>query len=107
MTVPKNSMMPMSGISIAFGREIVGPAILPALKLAKEGKFRWETMEDVWCGLVVKAVCDRLQLVVKTGIPYVWRNERGSVIDSLKKEWEGVKLMEELVPFFQTLKLSF
>lgn len=39
-------------------------------------------------------------------IPYVWRNERGSAIDSLKKEWEGVKLMEELVPFLQTLKLS-
>lgn len=38
----------------------------PALKLAKEGKFRWETMEDVWCGLVVKAVCDHLQLVVNT-----------------------------------------
>ncbi|KAJ0913237.1 putative UDP-arabinopyranose mutase [Helianthus annuus] len=46
------------------------------------------------------------KLGVKTGIPYVWRNERGSAIDSLKKEWEGVKLMEELIPFFQTLKLS-
>ncbi|PWA48130.1 reversibly glycosylated polypeptide family [Artemisia annua] len=88
-----------------FDREIVGPAILPALKLAKEGKFRWETMEDVWCGRV-KAVCDHLQLGVKTGIPCVWRKERGSAIDSLKKEWEGVELMEELVPFFQTLKLS-
>ncbi|KAM0056679.1 putative UDP-arabinopyranose mutase [Helianthus debilis subsp. tardiflorus] len=106
LTVPKNSLMPMSGINIAFDREVVGPAILPALKLAKEGKFRWETMEDVWCGLVVKVVCDHLQLGVKTGIPYVWRNERGSAIDSLKKEWEGVKLMEELIPFFQTLKLS-
>ncbi|KAI3746076.1 hypothetical protein L6452_08497 [Arctium lappa] len=70
LTVPKSTMMPMSGINIAFDREMVGPALLPALKLAKEGKFR------------------------------------GSAIDSLKKEWEGVKLMEELVPFFQSLKLS-
>ncbi|KAJ9552855.1 hypothetical protein OSB04_016900 [Centaurea solstitialis] len=106
MTVPLKSMMPMSGINIAFDRELVGPAMLPALKLVQEGKVRWETMEDIWCGLVVKVVCDHLQLGVKSGVPYVWRNEKGSAIDSLKKEWEGVKLMEEVVPFFQTLKLS-
>ncbi|PWA47742.1 reversibly glycosylated polypeptide family [Artemisia annua] len=56
-----------------------GTTVLTALKLAKEGSLdgkQWKT------------------------------NERGSAIDSPKKEWEGVKLMEELVPFFQTLKLS-
>lgn len=63
-------------------------------------------MEDIWCGLVVKTVCDHLQLGVKSGIPYVWRNEKGSAIDSLKKEWEGVKLMEDVIPFFETLRLS-
>ncbi|KAI3735747.1 hypothetical protein L6452_15258 [Arctium lappa] len=106
LTVPLKSMMPMSGINIAFDRELVGPAMLPALKLVKEGKVRWETMEDIWCGLVVKVVCDHLQLGVKSGVPYVWRNEKGSAIDSLKKEWEGVKLMEDVVPFFEALKLS-
>lgn len=106
MTVPLKSMMPMSGVNIAFDRELVGPAMLPALKLVKEGKVRWETMEDIWCGLVVKRVCDHLQLGVKSGIPYVWRNEKGSAFDSLKKEWEGVKLMEDVVPFFETIKLS-
>nr|XP_043632081.1 probable UDP-arabinopyranose mutase 5 [Erigeron canadensis] len=106
LTVPLKSMMPMSGVNIAFDRELVGPAMLPALKLSKEGKVRWETMEDIWCGLVVKTVCDHLKLGVKSGIPYVWRNEKGSAIDSLKKEWEGVKLMEDVVPFFQSLTLS-
>lgn len=106
MTVPLKSMMPMSGVNIAFDRELVGPAMLPALKLVKEGKVRWETMEDIWCGLVVKTVCDHLKIGVKSGIPYVWRNEKGSAVDSLKKEWEGVKLMENVVPFFETLKLS-
>ncbi|KAF5795632.1 putative UDP-arabinopyranose mutase [Helianthus annuus] len=106
LTVPLKSMMPMSGVNIAFVRELVGPAMLPALKLVKEGKVRWETMEDVWCGLVVKTVCDHLKLGVKSGIPYVWRNEKGSAIDSLKKEWEGVKLMEDAVLFVETLRLS-
>ncbi|KAI7755834.1 LOW QUALITY PROTEIN: hypothetical protein M8C21_024091, partial [Ambrosia artemisiifolia] len=102
MTVPLKSMMPMSGVNVAFDRELVGHAMLPALKLVKEGKVRWETKEDVCCGLVVKTVCDHLKLGVKTGIPYM--NEKGSAI--LKKEWEGVKLMEDAVPFFETLRLS-
>lgn len=106
LTVPLKSMLPVSGVNIAFDRELVGPAMLPAFKLLKEGKVRWETMEDIWCGLVVKTVCDHLKFGVKSGIPYVWRNEKGSAIDSLKKEWEGVKLMENVVPFFESLTLS-
>lgn len=106
LTVPARTMMPISGINVAFDRELVGPAMLPALKLACEGKFRWETMEDVWCGMCVKVVCDHMGMGVKSGLPYVWREERGDAVQSLKKEWEGVKLMEEVVPFFQGLRLS-
>ncbi|KAI8539468.1 hypothetical protein RHMOL_Rhmol09G0185500 [Rhododendron molle] len=106
LTVPARSMMPLSGINIGFDRELVGPALLPALMLAGEGKFRWETMEDIWCGMCVKVVSDHMGLGVKTGLPYVWRKERGDVVESLKKDWKGVKLMEEVVPFFQSLKLS-
>ncbi|CAA3022851.1 probable UDP-arabinopyranose mutase 5 isoform X1 [Olea europaea subsp. europaea] len=106
LTVPSRTMMPVSGINIAFNRELVGPALLPAFRLAKEGNLRWETVEDIWTGMCVKVVCDHLRLGVKSGLPYVWRKERGNAIESLKKEWEGVKLMEDIVPFFQSLRLS-
>lgn len=106
LTVPVRTMMPMSGINIGFNRDLVGPALLPALRLGREGKFRWETVEDMWSGMCVKVVCDHLSLGVKSGLPYVWRKERGDAIESLKKEWEGVKLMEEVVPFFQSVRLS-
>ncbi|KAI3855175.1 hypothetical protein MKX03_033255 [Papaver bracteatum] len=106
LTVPKSSLMPMSGINVAFDREMIGPALVPGLRLASEGKVRWETMEDIWCGLCAKVVIDHLNLGVKSGLPYVWRNESGNAVESLKKEWEGMKLMEELVPFFQAVKLS-
>ncbi|KAG8648353.1 hypothetical protein MANES_09G183700v8 [Manihot esculenta] len=105
MTVPARAMMPISGINIAFNRELVGPTLLPALRLAGEGKLRWETMEDIWSGMCVKVVCDHLGLGVKSGLPYVWRKDRGNAIESLKKEWEGMKLMEEVVPFFQSVRL--
>ncbi|MBA0752297.1 hypothetical protein Gogos_001143 [Gossypium gossypioides] len=106
LTVPARTLMPISGINIAFNREVIGPALLPSLRLGGEGKFRWETMEDIWSGMCVKVVCDHLGLGVKTGMPYVWRNDRGDAIASLRKEWEGVKLMEEVVPFFQSVRLS-
>lgn len=105
MTVPFKALMPVSGINMGFDRELVGPVLIPGLRLAGEGKFRWETMEDIWCGLCVKVICDHLGLGVKSGLPYVWRNERGNAIESLRKEWEGVKLMEEVVPFFQSVRL--
>ncbi|PSR98850.1 UDP-arabinopyranose mutase [Actinidia chinensis var. chinensis] len=106
LTVPARTMMPVSGINIGFDRELVGPALFPAMRLAAEGKLRWETVEDIWCGMCVKVVCDHMGIGVKSGLPYVWREERGDAVESLKKEWEGVKLMEEVVPFFHSLRLS-
>ncbi|XP_011084721.1 probable UDP-arabinopyranose mutase 5 isoform X2 [Sesamum indicum] len=106
LTVPARTMLPLSGINIAFNNELVGPTLLPAFRLAKEGKFRWETVEDIWTGMCAKVVCDHLRLGVKSGLPYVWRQERGNAVESLKKEWEGVQLMEEVVPFFQSVRLS-
>ncbi|CAJ1822093.1 unnamed protein product [Sphenostylis stenocarpa] len=105
LTVPARALAPLSGINIAFNRQAIGPAIGPALRLSGEGKLRWETVEDIWCGMCVKVICDHLGLGVKSGLPYVWRTERGNAVESLKKEWEGVKLMEDVVPFFQSLKL--
>ncbi|KAK6911263.1 Reversibly glycosylated polypeptide family [Dillenia turbinata] len=106
MTVPARSMMPISGINIAFDRGVIGPAFFPGLRLAGEGKVRWETMEDIFSGMCVKVICDHLGMGVKTGLPYVWRKEGGDAVESLRKEWEGVKLMEDVVPFFQTVMLS-
>ncbi|KAH0855545.1 hypothetical protein HID58_007925 [Brassica napus] len=55
-----------------------------------------------------KHVVDHLGYGVKTGLPCVWRNERGDAVESLRKKWEGkgsMKLMEKSVPFFESLKL--
>lgn len=105
MTVPLRTMMPVSGINVGFNRQVLGPVLAPALHLKRVGKQRWEAMEDIWWGMCAKVVCDHLGLGAKTGLPYVWRNGSGNAWESLKSEWEGVKLMEEIVPFFQSVKL--
>uniref|UniRef100_M4CQ70 Uncharacterized protein n=1 Tax=Brassica campestris TaxID=3711 RepID=M4CQ70_BRACM len=55
--------------------------------------------------MCLKHISDHLGYGVKTGLPYVWRNERGDAVESLRKKWEGVDLMEKNVPFFESLKL--
>ena len=35
----------------------------------------------------------------------MWRNERGDAVESLRKKWEGMKLMEKSDLFFASLKL--
>ncbi|PKA48608.1 putative UDP-arabinopyranose mutase 2 [Apostasia shenzhenica] len=105
LTVPLRTFMPVSGINIGFNRHVLGPVMLPAMRLDGEGKQRWGTMDDIWCGMCAKVVCDHLGLGAKTGMPYVWRVGGGNAWESLKKEWKGVKLMEEIVPFFQSVKL--
>lgn len=105
LTVPTKALLPLSGINIGFDREVVGPALFPGMRLEGEGNVRWETIEDLWCGICVKVICDHLGLGVKSGLPYVWRKEGGNAAESLTKKWEGVKLMEEVVPFFQSVQL--
>ncbi|VAH37491.1 unnamed protein product [Triticum turgidum subsp. durum] len=107
MTVPLGAMFPVSGINVAFNREVLGPVMFPGLRIRKEGKHRWDTLEDIWNGLCAKVVCDSLGYGVKTGLPYVMRSdaEAGKALESLK-EWEGVKVMDDVLPFFESLKLS-
>ena len=107
MTVPLGAMLPVSGINVAFNREVLGAVMFPGLRIRKEGKHRWDTLEDIWNGLCAKVVCDSLGYGVKTGLPYVMRSdaEAGMALESLK-DWEGVKLMDDVLPFFQSVKLT-
>ncbi|XP_057819862.2 probable UDP-arabinopyranose mutase 5 [Cryptomeria japonica] len=109
LTVPHGALFPMSGINIAFNREIIGPAMFSGLARSGAGKpllSRYDTLEDIWCGLCCKVICDHLGYGIKTGLPYVWRKEDfGDPMVSLSREYEGVKWLEEIVPFFQALRL--
>eukprot|EP01018_Ginkgo_biloba_P006810 Gb_38716 [translate_table: standard] len=108
MTVPTGSLLPMSGINIAFNREIIGPAMFSGLCRSGSSNpqlSRYDTLEDIFCGLCCKIICDHLGYGVKTGLPYVWRKEVGDPMVSLRREFKGVQWLEEIVPFFQLIRL--
>eukprot|EP00253_Pinus_taeda_P008658 PITA_08658 len=102
MTVPNGALFPMSGINIAFDREIIGPAMFSGLGSSRSGKtaLSWHsTLEDIWCGFCCKIICDHLRYGIKTGLPYVWRKELGDPVANLEGDAKGAQWLEEGVPF--------
>ncbi|KAM4107696.1 hypothetical protein ACB094_04G165900 [Castanea mollissima] len=95
-------MLSMCGMNLAFDRELIGPAM-------------------TICGLVGvprylipiassrprrRVICDHLNLGVKTGLPYIWHSKASNPFVNLKKEYKGIYLQEEIIPFFQSIVFS-
>ncbi|KAF9616327.1 hypothetical protein IFM89_029103 [Coptis chinensis] len=98
-------MMPLSGTNVAFNREIIGPALFLGLRLVGEGKMRWETVEDVFPECVLR-LCRPPRAGGKEWISMRVEEEgERNAIDRFEKGMGRVKLME-VVPFFQTARLS-
>ncbi|KAI5058836.1 hypothetical protein GOP47_0027006 [Adiantum capillus-veneris] len=107
LTVPKGSLFPMSSINLAFDRKCVGVVMFFGLQ-SLSGSSRYASFDDIWAGLCCKVICDHLGLGVKSGLPYVWRNESAisNAMEGLQQVPEGVQLLEHILPFFQTLRFS-
>lgn len=107
LTVPQGCLFPMSSINLAFDRKIVGVAMFFGLQILS-GSSRYESFDDIWAGLCCKVICDHLGYGVKSGLPYIWRNDsaKEKVIESLQHVPEGLQWLEHLLPFFQKLHFS-
>lgn len=107
ITIPKGCLFPMSSSNLAFNRKRVGVAMYFGFPILS-GSNRYESFDDTWAGLCCKAICDHLGYGVKSGLPYVWRNDSvdGTLTKSLEHVHESVQWLEDLIPFFQTLRFS-
>lgn len=56
--------------------------------------------------LKLQVICDHLNLGVKTGLPYIWHSKASNPFVNLKKEYKGIFWQEDIIPFFQKVKLS-
>ncbi|XP_010442289.1 PREDICTED: probable UDP-arabinopyranose mutase 4 isoform X1 [Camelina sativa] len=103
MTIPKGVLYPMCGMNLAFNRELIGPAMYFGLMGEGQPISRYD---DMWAGWAAKVVCDHLGFGVKTGLPYLWHSKASNPFVNLKKEHKGLHWQEDMVPFFQNLRLS-
>ncbi|CAI5525855.1 unnamed protein product [Closterium sp. Naga37s-1] len=103
MTIPKGTLFPMCGMNLAFDRELIGPAMYFGLMGDGQPIGRYD---DMWAGWCIKVICDHLGLGVKTGLPYIWHSKASNPFVNLKKEYKGIFWQEDIIPFFQQVKLS-
>ncbi|KAK1273368.1 Alpha-1,4-glucan-protein synthase [UDP-forming] [Acorus gramineus] len=102
MTVPKGALFPMCGMNLAFDRELIGPAMYYGLMGEGQPIGRYD---DMWPGWCIKVICDHLGWGVKTGLPYIWHSKASNPFSNLTKEYKGILWQEDMIPFFQSLKL--
>ncbi|KAF3608027.1 hypothetical protein DY000_02051649 [Brassica cretica] len=103
MTIPKGTLFPMCGMNLAFDRDLIGPAMYFGLMGDGQPIGRYD---DMWAGWCVKVICDHLGLGVKTGLPYIYHSKASNPFVNLKKEYKGIFWQEDIIPFFQSAKLS-
>lgn len=103
VTVPKGSLMPMCGMNLAFDRDLIGVAMYFGLMGEGQPIGRYD---DMWAGWCSKVICDHLGYGLKSGLPYVWHSKASNPFVNLKKEYKGIFWQEDMVEFFQNVKLS-
>ncbi|KAK1306402.1 UDP-arabinopyranose mutase 1 [Acorus calamus] len=102
MTVPKGALFPMCGMNLAFDRELIGLAMHHGLMGEGQPIGHYD---DMWAGWCMKVICDHLGWGVKTGLPYIWHSKASNPFSNLTKEYKGILWQEDMIPFFQSLKL--
>jgi reversibly glycosylated polypeptide/UDP-arabinopyranose mutase len=101
-TVPKGMYFPMCGMNVAWKPELT-PAMYFLLMGADWPFDRWG---DIWCGVMVKKICDHLNLGVKSGDPYVEHRKKSNQWTNLARESSGYKVNETFWQAVDSIVLS-
>ena len=89
--IPVGSYFPMCGMNLAFK-----PQIIPAMYFLLMGQRQWpyDRFGDIWCGILLKKICDHLGVAVKSGNPVVEHQRASDVWTNLRKELPGYEINE-------------
>lgn len=100
--IPKNNFFPMSGMNIAFKKEVT-----PLMYFGLQGdKYPYNRFDDVWAGIFAKKVIDHLGLAVRSGIPSVEHRRQSNVFENLQREASGLALNEVLYKEVEAIRLT-
>lgn len=90
--IPKATYFPLCGMNIAFK-----PLIAPLLYFGLQGR-EWglDRFDDIWCGLILKRICDHLGYWISSGSPVIRHDKASNVWSNLRKEVAGLEINESL-----------
>ena len=104
--VPAGTYFPMCGMNLAWRREatplmyhmLMGSLVKPteiAVSTDDLQRLDLDRFGDIWCGVVMKKICDHIGWPVSTGTPYISHDRASDPFVNLRKEAHGVGLNEQ------------
>ena len=84
--IPANQYFPLCGMNLCFK-----PWILPLMYFPLMGEGQpYRRFDDIWCGVILKRVCDHLHESISYGPPYIRHQRLSDPLSNLKKEASGI-----------------
>lgn len=100
--IPSSMYFPMCGMNLSFKS-----MVLPAMYFLLMGKDRpYDRFGDIWCGIMVKRICDHLGYYVRSGLPYVEHQRASDIWTNLRKELAGYEVNERLWAEVDNIRLT-
>ena len=84
--IPNGQYFPMCGMNLCFKREVAPLMYFP---LMGEG-YPYKRFDDIWCGIIMKKVCDHLRWNVSVGVPFIDHVKASDPFVNLVKEAPGI-----------------
>jgi hypothetical protein len=88
--IPRGAYFPMCGMNLAFKAPV-----LPLMYFGLQGRnWPYDRFDDIWCGIVLKKVCDHLGWAVTSGVPSLRHTRMSNVDVNIAKEAPGIEFNE-------------
>lgn len=90
--VPPGILFPMCGMNLSFR-----PEALPLAYFLPMGQGQpYHRFADIWCGWILKKVCDRLGWSVRSGVPFVFHSRASNAARNAELESPGLEMNDRL-----------
>lgn len=93
--VPHGVYFPFCGMNWMCRREAI--PLMYHLMMGRKWNLRplpFDRFGDIWCGIIMKKICDHLRWSVSTGTPYIHHDRASNPFTNLKKEANGIEVNE-------------
>lgn len=100
--IPRGMYFPMCGMNLAWR-----PEFTVAMYFLLMGKgWPYDRFGDIWCGLLLKKLCDHLGYGIRSGRPFIEHRRASSQWTNLEKEQPGYETNESLWQCIDAIQLS-
>jgi reversibly glycosylated polypeptide/UDP-arabinopyranose mutase len=105
--IPEGQFFPMCSMNLAFKRDVVPLMYFPLMGFDPHGtSWGYDRFDDIWCGLLVKKICDHLGLSVVNGSPMVEHRKASLPKKNREKEEKGLKKNETVWKSIASVSLT-